>query len=142
MLRHSILESLRTRGLLLLLVLGIVSCSSKDSTNQGPGSSSVTATWTGALSSPDTKSVNIQFALAEANGQLTGQMFVQDEATGTFFPHDEITGTRTGSDASWRTSTNLQVKGTFDLNGGFAGTLEFPADYPLAIHVVDLTLHR
>ncbi len=125
-------------GVLLL----VAACSSSSNPGQTPGPASVAATWTGALSSPDTKSVSIQFALAESNGQLTGQMLVQDEATGDFLPDDDITGTRSGSDASWQTSTNLLVKGKFDLDGGFAGTLEFPADYPLAIHAVDLTLHR
>jgi hypothetical protein len=126
-------------GLLLLLA----GCSSSSSgNNQNPGPSSVTATWTGSLSSPNTTPVGIQFALAENNGQLTGQTYVQDPVTGEYLLDDDVTGTRNGSDATWTTSTNLVVKGKFDTAGGFAGTLEFPADYPLAIHVVDLVLHR
>ena len=125
----------------LLLLVAACSSSSSDN-NQNPGPPSVTATWTGSLSSPGTTPVGIQFALAEGNGQLTGQMFVQDPVSNDFLPDDDVTGTRNGSDATWQTSTNLLVKGKFDLDGGFAGTLEFPADDPLAIHVVDLTLQR
>jgi hypothetical protein len=137
--RQPILECLRAGGLLLLLV---ACSSSRSGNNQAPGPSSVTATWTGSVSSGDTLPVGIQFALTDNNGQLTGQMFVQDPVTNDFLPDDDVTGTRNGSDASWQTSTALLVKGKFDLDGGFAGTLEFPAEYPLAIHVVDLALHR
>jgi hypothetical protein len=123
----------------LLLLAGCSSSSSGNNQNQNPG---VTATWTGTVSSPGTTSAGVQFALAESNGQLTGQMFLQDPVTNEFLPDDAITGTRNGSNATWQTGTNLLVKGKFDQDGGFTGTLEYPADYPLAIHVVDLALHR
>jgi hypothetical protein len=114
------------------LILLTVACSSRRS---------VTGIWNGSLTSPGTTPVGVQFALQEQSGQLTGQTFVQDPVTGEYLVDDDVTGTRTGSAATWKTSTGLVVKGTFDAEGGFSGTLEFPADDPLAIHVVDLNLH-
>ena len=125
-------------ALLLLLLAG---CSSSGNRTQSPGSS-VTATWTGSLTSGTTTPVGVQFALVDNNGQLTGQTYFQDPVSGQYLIDDDVTGTRNGSDATWSTSTNLVVTGTFDADGGFSGTFEFPADYPLAIHVVDLALHR
>ena len=124
------------------LILLMAACSSSSSGNNKSGvPSSVTGSWKGSLSSPGTTSVGVQFALQEQNGQLTGQTFVEDPVSKEYLVDDDLTGTRNGADATWQTSTNLVVKGKFDANGGFSGTLEFPADDPLAIHVVDLTLH-
>ena len=117
------------------LLVFAIACKSK-------GPEGMTGTWTGALTSPGTTSVGVQFVLQEKSGQLTGQTYVQDPVTNQYLVDDDVTGTRTGSDATWSTSTGLVVKGTFDPDAGFSGTLEFPADDPLAVHVVDLNLQR
>lgn len=127
--RRSIVEKCLAGGLILLLT--------------GCGSSTVTVTWTGSLSSPSTIPVGVRFVLTEDNGQLTGQTYFQDPVTGDYLVDDDVTGASNGTDATWTTTTtNLVAKGKFDKGGGFTGTLEFPAEYPLAIHVVDLVLHR
>ena len=128
------------------LVLFAAACSSGSAPtgggNPSSGPSSVSGSWTGSLSSPGTTAVGIRFALQEQAGQLTGQTYVEDPVSAQYVIDDTVTGTRSGSDATWQTSTSLVVKGKFDADGGFAGTLEFPPDDPLAVHVVDLKLHR
>ncbi len=84
----------------------------------------------------------MQFELQEQNGQLTGKTWVEDPVSHQYLDDADVTGTRHGFDATWSTSTGLVVRGKFDADGGFTGTLEFPAEDPLAIHVVGLKLHR
>ena len=132
-----------TRAILRAVLPGVLCVLLGACSSQPPGSPAVTATgtWAGSVSSPGTTPVGVRFTLADQNGQLTGQTYFQDPATGAFLKDAELTGTRSGADASWQTSTGLLVHGKFDANG-FNGTLEFPADDPLALHVVNVILTR
>ena len=131
---------------LLAIALSGVGCTQKEGppgggSPDGGSQSSATGTWAGSVSFPGTAPVGVRFTLADQNGQLTGQTYFEDPATGAYLRDAELTGTRNGADESWQTSTGLIVHGTFNANG-FTGTLEFPADDPLAFHVVDVVLTR
>ena len=124
---------------LLCATLPILALACGSNTPAAPASAA--GSWTGTLSSAGTTAVGIRFILQEDNGKLTGQTYVEDPTTHDFLPDAELTGSRQGSDATWSTSTDLIVRGKFAGND-FVGTLEFPADDPLAIHLVDLVLMR
>ena len=131
-----------TNGNRLALAYGAIAsfllwtaCSNKTST------SDVSGAWTGSITSPGAIPVGIRFMVAEQNGQLTGQAYVQDPVTHDFLIDAPLTGSRHGSDATWTTATNLVIAGTFDGND-FVGTLQFPADEDLGLTVSNLSLKR
>ena len=107
------------------------------------GTPSSTGTWVGSLGPPGGNGIGAQFDLTEANGQLTGLAYFQDPESGELLSDDEVQGSRSGSMATWQTtSTGVVVAGTFD-GSSFSGTIQFPPD-PVdgTVFVTALSLHH
>jgi hypothetical protein len=82
---RSIVTHLSAAGAVLFLGLA-PNCGKKSSVP-----ANVSGTWAGSLTSPGMIAVGTRFVLAEQNGQLTGQAFVEDPSTKAFLADAELT---------------------------------------------------
>ena len=122
--------------LALALALVLPAC------GEDSGGGASTVSWTGPFGKPGGDPVSIRFAIAEANGQLSGQMYLQDPNSKQWLPDADFTGVRSGDHATWSTTTQVMVDGDF-AGAEFTGTITFPADaFMPAPHVVPLRLLR
>jgi hypothetical protein len=102
----------------------------------------VSGEWVGTIGL-ENASLPIRFSLRDENGKLSGKTFLGDPETRELLEDGTLSGQRTDYRATWTTTTDLKIEGTFSTER-FAGTLEFPKedDTEAVVTSLQLTLQR